>query len=200
LSDEFQSLIDACLAGDPVALSQLVDRYKGPVFGLCLRMLNQHQDAEDAAQETFIRAIRSLGRWDRSRRFEPWLLAIAANRCRTQFARRKRRPAAVALLECDLTDRAGELQAAHQLAEEVQLALSEMRDNYAEAFQLFHEQELSYAEIAKKLDCPLGTVKTWVHRARREIIDRLLQRGVIFSPLNSKLQCDKRLLARSASK
>jgi RNA polymerase sigma-70 factor (ECF subfamily) len=59
------------------------------------------------------------------------------------------------------------------LAEEVELALSGLRDDYRQAFLLFHEQELSYAEIGELLDCPLGTVKTWVHRARLELLSQL---------------------------
>ena len=57
-------------------------------------------------------------------------------------------------------------------------------EEYRQAFALFHEQELSYAEIGAALDCPVGTVKTWVHRARRELIERLRERGVVFPGLN----------------
>ncbi|KKL55005.1 hypothetical protein LCGC14_2259720, partial [marine sediment metagenome] len=68
---------------------------------------------------------------------------------------------------------------ANDLAEEVELALGTLRAEYRQAFLLFHQHELSYAEISATLDCPLGTVKTWVHRARRELIARLAQRGVV---------------------
>ena len=71
------------------------------------------------------------------------------------------------------------MQAAHNLAEEVSLALEDIREEYRQAFLLFHEQELSYADIAETLDCPVGTVKTWVHRARRELIERLRRREVV---------------------
>jgi RNA polymerase sigma-70 factor (ECF subfamily) len=65
------------------------------------------------------------------------------------------------------------------LAEEVKLALAELRAEYRQAFVLFHEQELAYSEIAAAMGVPLGTIKTWVHRARRELIDHLHQRGAI---------------------
>ena len=71
---------------------ELVDQYRSRVFGLCYRMLGQRQDAEDMTQETFIRALKSLSRWDPERDFEPWLLAIAGNRCRTALATRRRKP------------------------------------------------------------------------------------------------------------
>jgi len=155
-----------------------VRRFQGRVFGLCLRMLGQRQDAEDMAQETFARALRNLHRWDPSRKIEPWLLAIAGNRCRTLLAKRARRPNSQPLVE-NVVDASPELAGDDGLAEELALALQDLRPEYRQAFVLFHEQELSYAEIAEAMECPLGTVKTWVHRARRELVDRLSQRGVI---------------------
>jgi RNA polymerase sigma-70 factor (ECF subfamily) len=84
---------------------ELVERFRGQVFGLCLRMLGSRHDAEDVTQEVFLRAFRHLRRWDGSREFRPWLLAIAGNRCRTMLANRVRRPAAAALIEDNLPDR-----------------------------------------------------------------------------------------------
>ena len=79
-------------------MAEFVDHYKGRVFGLCWRMLGQRQDAEDMAQETFVRALRNLHRWDSERDMEPWLLAIAGNRCRSLLATRMRRPAPAPLV------------------------------------------------------------------------------------------------------
>ena len=64
-------------------------------------------------------------------------------------------------------------------AEEVFQALDQLRPEHRDAFLLFHQHELSYHEIAQRLDCPVGTVKTWVHRARRGLIDQLKRRGTI---------------------
>lgn len=175
---DLRQLVGRCLVGDQGAMLALVRRFQSQVFGLCYRMLCQREDAEDAAQETFVRVLKNLHRWDASRDFEPWLLAIAGNRCRTALASRRRRP--VAELEVEqIADDAPDCRAASQLAEEVQLALADLRDDYRQAFVLFHEQELSYAEIAEAMAVPLGTVKTWVHRARRELIERLSRRGAI---------------------
>lgn len=179
LSDEIRNLVCQCLAGDEFALQALIDRFQGPIFGLCFRMLGNRQDAEDASQETFLRMYRSLARWDSTRDFRPWLLAIAGNHCRTMLAARKKTMQNVALIEECLEDLAPAEEKVDTLQEEVDLALSGMRDEYRKAFQLFHEQELSYAEIADALDCPLGTVKTWVHRARREIATQLSRREVV---------------------
>ena len=157
---------------------ELVDTYKNRVFGLCYRMLGQVQDAEDAAQETFVRVLKNLARWDASRDFEPWLLAIAGNRCRTAISKRMKRPAAQPLVE-SMEDVQPDPHEFHNLAEEVQLALDQLRPEYKQAFVLFHEQEMSYLEIAEVMDCPIGTVKTWVHRARRELIACLQRRQVV---------------------
>jgi RNA polymerase sigma-70 factor (ECF subfamily) len=156
----------------------LVECYQSQVFGLCYRMLANREDAEDATQETFVRVFKSLQHWDAAREFDPWLFAIAGNRCRTMLVRRGRRPASTPLIE-NLPDTSPDLQAAQNLAEEVALALEDIREEYRQAFLLFHQQELSYSEIAAALDCPVGTVKTWVHRARRELIERLRHREVV---------------------
>jgi RNA polymerase sigma-70 factor (ECF subfamily) len=93
------------------------------------------------------------------------------------------RPATTPLVEV-LPDTAADDEPARRLAEELQLALDEVRNEYRSAFLLFHQQQMSYAEIAHKLQRPVGTVKTWVHRARHEVIQRLSQRGVLVEVRN----------------
>ena len=178
LPDELRKLVTRCLAGHQSALIDFVRQFQGQVFGFCYRMLGQREDAEDATQETFMRVLRNLHRWDPEREMEPWLLTIAGNRCRTRLAKRMRAPVHQSL-EVPVADRSHEYQIAEQLSEEVQLALLGIRSEYREAFLLFHQQELSYGEIAEAMKVPLGTVKTWVYRARRELIQRLTQRGVV---------------------
>ncbi len=87
------ALVEALRSGDPQAPRLLVERFQGVVFGLCYRMMNHQQDAEDVAQETFVRALRSMARFDARRPIRPWLLEIAANRCRTALARGPAGPA-----------------------------------------------------------------------------------------------------------
>jgi len=177
LSDDVRELVARCLEGDELAMAALVERYRGDVFGLCLRMLTHREDAEDATQETFVRVLRHLARWDNQRDFRPWLLAIAGNRCRTMLAQRSQRPQPTDLVE-EVPDGAPDRQVARNLIEEVELALAGLREEYRQAFLLFHEQQLSYIEIAEAMSCPVGTAKTWVHRARREMAGRLERRGV----------------------
>jgi RNA polymerase sigma-70 factor (ECF subfamily) len=175
LSDDVATLVAAGLNGDDGAIRLLVERFRSRVFGLCYRMLGRREDAEDATQESLLRAVRGLRRWDPRREFAPWLLTIAANRCRTQLAgRAKHRPAAVAV--DDLVDARPEQAAARQTAEEVQTALDLLRDDYRRAFVAFHVEGKSYLQIAAECNVPLGTIKTWVHRARRELAETLRRR------------------------
>ena len=181
MSTEIHQLVRDCLADDdPSAMPRLVNRFRGRVFGLCYRMLGQWQDAEDAMQETFLRVSKNLRRWDASREFEPWLLTIAANRCRTQLSRRKHRLATEPMFDSSAADRRdSEAQRAQQLTEELNQALISLRPEWRQAFELFHQQQMSYEEISLEMGRPLGTVKTWVHRGRQEIIRKLQRREVI---------------------
>jgi RNA polymerase sigma-70 factor (ECF subfamily) len=138
-------------------------------------MLGHRHDAEDAAQESLVRAIRHLSHWDSLRPLEPWVLAIAANRCRTALEKRSRRPAlSASLLELAEANDRNE----SDLGEELQRAVDQLRDNYRETFILFYQQELSCEDIGSVLGVPEGTVKTWLHRARKELVDILRQRGI----------------------
>lgn len=168
------ALVQRCLAGEESGMRALLERFQGVVFGLCYRMLSHREDAEDVAQEVFLRAFRSLKGWDPERPLRPWILTIAANRCRTFLQNRARQPAA--------TEFAAETAAVDvrpsDLGEELQLALDELREDYRICFTLFYQQELSIAEISEILDCAQGTVKTWLHRARHQMAEFLQRRGV----------------------
>jgi RNA polymerase sigma-70 factor (ECF subfamily) len=167
-------LVERCLAGDESASRRFVQRFEGLVYGLCLRMLGRREDAEDAAQDVFLRTFRSLHRWDAGRPLTPWLVAIAANRCRTALDRRSRQPVAAVVPEQAEAARA----APAELAEELVLALGQLRPDYRACFELFYREELSVAEVGERLGVPQGTVKTWLHRARRELVEHLERRGV----------------------
>ena len=170
-------LVRRCLDGDASSMRRLVERYQGRVFGLCYRMLGHREDAEDVAQDVFLRVFRSLRSWDSSSPLVPWLLTIAANRCRTTLGKRAREPASTEFYEDLRTDLS--LRDTKDLAEELQLALGTLREEYRMCFILFYQQELSCAETAEVMQCPEGTVKTWLHRARRKLSDYLQRRGAV---------------------
>lgn len=166
---------------DESAFSKLVSRHHGLVFNVCMRILGHRQDAEDATQETFSRVAKYLGRWDSRRPLEPWLVAIAGNRCRTFLAARRSHQSLCPAVE-PVIDDVAVTQDAELLREELNLALAQIPTLHRRAFELFHECSLSYVEIAAELGCPVGTVKTWVHRARASVIARLSQREVVVRP------------------
>jgi RNA polymerase sigma-70 factor (ECF subfamily) len=173
------ALVEALRSGDPQAPRLLIERFQGVVFGLCYRMMNHQQDAEDVAQETFVRALRSMARFDASRPIRPWLLEIAANRCRTALARRSRRPMlAPAESVADRADPRPAIADPDDLAGALEQAILALRPEYRLVFVLFHEQNLMYEEIAQAVSRPVGTVKTWLHRARAQLAENLSRRGV----------------------
>jgi RNA polymerase sigma-70 factor (ECF subfamily) len=172
-----RALIEALRAGDPQAPRLLIERFQGVVFGLCVRMMGHRHDAEDVMQETFVRAFRAIGGFDLERPVRPWLLGIAANRCRSALVRRARRPALTESPEDRVDHRPG-LADPDDLAGELERALGQIRPEYRLVFALFHEQNLAYEEIARTVDRPIGTVKTWLHRARAELAEYLARRGV----------------------
>ena len=166
-----------CLRRDPAAVRELVERFQADVFGLCVRLLRHRHDAEDVAQEVFVRITRSLHRWDPARPLRPWVLAITVNRCRTALAKRAKRPPTADYL-ADLPDReppAGD----GELAAAVAACVGELRADYREVFVLFHETGRSYEVIAEIVKRPVGTVKTWLHRARHLMLAKLKLRGLM---------------------
>lgn len=171
---ETVELAERCLLGEAGALREFVEVYHPPVFTLCLRMLRHRQDAEDTAQETLIRALRYLKSWDPAQPLTPWVLKIAANRCRTMLGKRSRIPVAADYIDNMTTTTAS----SSGLGEELQLALDILVDHQRQCFSLFYKQELSIAEIAELMDVPPGTVKTWLHRSRKQLAQRLRERGI----------------------
>ena len=177
MSDDDALLVRRALRGDSQAIHTLVEHYQSEVFGLCVRLLHHRQDAEDVTQEVFLRIFRSLRRWDSSRPLKPWIMGIAVNRCRTWLAQRTRRPELVDYLHETVPDRPGDDSA--ELAREIQAALAELRWEHRSVFVMYHEQGRPYEEIAEALEKPVGTIKTWLHRARLEVLARLRRRGMI---------------------
>jgi RNA polymerase sigma factor (sigma-70 family) len=171
------NLVRRCLRGEAAAVQSLVGRYEAEVFGLCCRLLGHRHDAEDVTQEVFLRVFRSLRGWDNARPLKPWIMGIAVNRCRTWLAQRSRRPEPVDYLQD--TAAGPEPDDSAELLHEIRDALAGLRLEYRTVFVLFHEQGQPYEEIAQALGRPVGTVKTWLHRARLEVLERLKQRGML---------------------
>lgn len=177
-------LVRQCLAGHPAALRAMVERFQGEVFGLCVRMLTDRHDAEDATQEIFLRIFRSLRKWDRTRPLKPWVTTIAVNRCRTWIARRGAKPRPAALPD-EVSERRPPADDGRELAEAVRVAVDSMRDDHKAVFVLFHERGQNYEEIAEAVGRPVGTIKTWLHRARAAVLEHLKQVGLVADSVDS---------------
>lgn len=177
MSADDAGLVRCCLDGQMAAMRQLIERFQADVFGLCIKLLNHRHDAEDVAQEVFFRVFRSLKRWDPTRPLKPWIMGITVNRCRTWLSQRVRRPELADYLHDsparEVRDDSSELVA------EIRLALRQVRPDYKAVFVMFHEQGQSYEDIAIAMERPVGTVKTWLHRARMEILESLRRRGMV---------------------
>jgi RNA polymerase sigma-70 factor (ECF subfamily) len=180
------ALVRHCLRGNAEAVRALVDRHQAEVYGLCLRLLGHRHDAEDVTQEVFLRVFRSLRRWDRSRPLRPWVMGIAVNRCRTWMAQRVRRPELADYLQDTAAAPAPDDSA--ELLAEIGTAVDALRPDYRAVFVLFHEHGQAYDDIAAAVGRPVGTVKTWLHRARLEVLEYLKRRGMVADePLSDRV-------------
>ncbi len=176
LSDE--SLVEQCLDGDPEAFALLVDRYRTRVFSVLLRMVGNWEDAQDLAQEAFVRAYNGLHTFDGSQRFAPWLFRVATNHCISAL-RRKRLPTVPLVTEEDgeareiqLPDLSGDPETVllrRERSREIEDAVLALPERYRAAVLLYHMEEMSYEEIAQVLGVPLNTVRTYLHRARAQL-------------------------------
>ncbi|MBI1850412.1 MAG: sigma-70 family RNA polymerase sigma factor [Planctomycetes bacterium] len=155
--------------GSSDAYATLVTRYARRVYSLCLRMTFSRDDADDLAQEIFLRGYRSIGRWDSSRRFAPWLLAIAANACRDH--RRCREPqAGDAPRQGAATGPPADAPIIGlEDAAEVRRALAALPPMDRLALLLRYEQELSLDETAAALGIAPSHAAVRIHRAKAKL-------------------------------
>lgn len=156
--------------GDTEAFCRLVEMYQVPVFNLCYRMLGDSNEAEDAAQEAFLRAFNSIRQYDEQRSFTTWLLSIAAHYCIDQI--RKRRLQLFSLDEADYLeppDLSPGPEQTFSLGEEqrrVRLLLDRLSPQDRVAIIMYYWYDFSYDEIAGALSTTVSAVKSRLHRAR----------------------------------
>lgn len=172
---EDTSLIQQALRQDTLAWEQLIRRYQEPVFRLAYLLLGDAAEADDVAQETFIRAYLHLGQFDASRPLRPWLLQITANLARNRHRSLSRYWEALRRLwQSQLNeDETDDLALAQQQAQTLWRAVRQLRREYQETVYLRYFLELSEAEVAETLRIAPGTVKSRLHRAIKQL------RGVI---------------------
>lgn len=166
---EEQIWILKTLQGDQEAFARLVTRYERQVYNLAYRMLGNAEDAEDATQETFLRAYMALPSFEMGRKFSSWLLSIAANFCVDCLRRRRFAWLSLQDLSFRLASPAEEADRTvlrQEEASQVQRLLNRLPEKYRLVVILRYWYDFSYEEIASTTGLSLATVKTRLHRAR----------------------------------
>lgn len=166
--------------GDPQAFTYLVETYQRPVYNLCYRMLGNAEDAEDAAQETFLKAYKAIKRYDPKRSFSTWLLSIAAHYCIDQIRRRRYPIVSVEDLPVpDLPDLSPGLETGldrKEMQRNVRAVLEVLEPSDRAAVVMYYWYDFSYKEICQALSLSMSAVKSRLHRARRAMAVEWMER------------------------
>jgi RNA polymerase sigma-W factor len=192
LKSEDRVLVERCLKGEERAFEELLNKYKNSVYSICYRMVRNHTDAEDLAQDVFIRTFSVLDRYDPSYPFSSWLFRITSNLC-IDFLRKAK--GGMVSLDQPIDGPEGSIQ--RQLPADVvkpdrqmenkemmaalEEAISTLPEHYRVIVILRHQEQMSYEEIADDLGIPLGTVKARIHKARNMIKEYFRRSGLLDS-------------------
>ena len=175
--EDFQ-LIDRAVGGDEAAYAKLLQRYKRPVYHMILKMVRNIDDAEDLTIESFAKAFRSLHRFKKDYTFSTWLFRIATNNTIDQIRKKKLNTLSIDnsftdddgnSVSIDVEDENNNPQEETIKAQKAELLLifvDKLPAKYQQLVRLRYYDELSYEEIAERIQAPLGTVKAQLHRAR----------------------------------
>jgi RNA polymerase sigma-70 factor (ECF subfamily) len=179
-----QEVVELARKGKEVAYRELLRRYQRPVFSLIYRMVRDRELAEDLAQETFVKVLNALDRYRPEYKFSSWVFKIANNASIDHLRRKEldtlsleggpdattpERVEATALQLGDQTESPLDELEARELGSTIEKAIGRLRPEYRSCIILRHVEGRPYDEIAGILDLPLGTVKTYIHRARAEL-------------------------------
>jgi RNA polymerase sigma-70 factor (ECF subfamily) len=179
--DQEASWLIEAQKGDSEAFTNLVEAYQRPVYNLCYRMLANVEDAEDAAQETFLRAYKSLGHYDNSRPFSTWVLSIAAHYCIDQIRRRRMLVVSIEDLPIpDLPERGPDMETKLSGKEErarLRALLDTLEPTDRALVVMYYWYDFSYEEISQALKLTESAVKSRLHRARRAMAQRWLEKA-----------------------
>lgn len=174
-------IIELCLRGKTQYFSRLIDNYKHMIYNVAYRMSNNSQEAEDIAQETFLRAFQSLAHFNPAYKFSTWLYQIALNITRDRLKKREIHPYSLdapieseeaessPLEPADFTHNPEQIITQREEAELIQKAINSLPLKYREVIILRHIQDLSYIEISHILKLPESTVKIRLFRAREQL-------------------------------
>jgi RNA polymerase sigma-70 factor (ECF subfamily) len=175
-------------AGREAAYRELLSRYERPVFSLIYRMVRDRALAEDLSQETFVKVLNALDTYRPEFKFSSWIFKIANNAAIDQLRKREldtlsldgapgartaEEVEATALQAVDRTESPLAELESRELGSQIEQAIGKLRPEYRTAILLRHVEGRAYEEIAEVMDLPLGTVKTYIHRARLELREYL---------------------------
>ena len=170
-----EALVSRSAKGDEQAFAVLVNRYKGMLYTMAYKMLRDSGRAEDAAQDTFIKAYAALPGFKGQSKFSSWLYRICYNTCISMIRKRKPDGDLEQAEHIGVEGPAEEFRT-RELAAMIQDEVNRLPDDYRNALTLYHFNGMSYDEIAQMTHRPMGTVKAHIHRARSALKSRLLER------------------------
>ncbi len=191
--DDIEALIQRCLRGDQAAWERIVRLHWRRVFNVAYKFVGKHDEAEDLAQDIFIKIFKSLGTYDRRANFQTWLVSVSRNLCIDHYrsVRKERQTIDRDVDANELAPAAAEPGpiAALEQRDRITLlreALASLPDTLRTAVVMRDIQELSYQEIAERLTLPEGTVKSRINRGRNELARQIRRlRGDDYSPSGS---------------
>lgn len=184
--EEEQLWLEEARLGDKAAFGRLIDAYQSPVFNLAYRMLGNADEAEQAAQEAFIRAWTKLDSYDPAHKFSTWLLSITSNYCIDQIRKRRATlfsidgplPAHPALNSKPSAN--PEVQVVEsERQDRVQRLLDELPVDYRQTVVLRYWYDMSYDEIAEVMETTVSAIKSRLFRARRQLAEIGVEMGIV---------------------
>ena len=168
-----RDLILRARRGDAEAYGELVIRYQTSVFNVCYRILHERGEAEDLAQESFMRVYDRLATFDVEREFGPWIRRVAANQCLNHLESQHKNVELRDEKDAGENQRPEVVVEIHERSEQIRRALASLPAHYRVVIELRHYQDLSYDEIAAELGIPLSDVKSHLFRARKLLAEKL---------------------------
>ena len=182
--DAIETLIQQCLSGDERAWESIVHQHWRKVFNIAYKFVGKHDEAEDLAQEIFLKIFKSLGTFDRRANFQTWLISVSRNLCIDHYrsVRKERETIDREIDANELTPASTEPGPMASLEHRdrvvlLRTALQKLPATLRSAVLLRDIQELSYQEIAHKLHLPEGTVKSRINRGRTELARHVKKQG-----------------------
>lgn len=183
-----QGVVAHARSGRESAYRELIDRYQRPVLSLVYRLVRDRELAEDLAQEAFVKVFNALDRYNPKHKFSSWIFKIAHNTAIDQLRKREvetlsldgsphattsEAVEATRIVAVSTAENPEEYTSSREIGRTIELAIGELRPEYRTAIVLWHVEGRPYDEIAEIMELPLGTVKTYIHRARKELRTKL---------------------------